>query len=126
MSSARPARLPPPPLPLGAALPPVTEVLCPGITSQVAMAEGALTEATALANGAIAAARRLGLDRQYLAFSAFRTAALLALERRDLATAADLPSTSSGCWGVAVPSSTTWPNWTGPGYGRRVATLTRP
>ncbi len=83
--------------------PPVTEVLCPGITSQVAMAEGALTEATALANGAIAAARRLGLDRQYLAFSAFRTAALLALERRDLATAADLAEHVLGMLGGGRP-----------------------
>ena len=57
----------------------------------------------ALANGAIAAARRLGLDRQYLAFSAFRTAALLALERRDLATAADLTEHVLGMLGGGRP-----------------------
>ena len=83
--------------------PPVTEVLCPGITSQVALAEGALTEAATLANGAIAAARRLGLDRQYLAFSAFRTAALLALERCDLVTAADLTEHVLGMLGGGRP-----------------------
>ena len=70
--------------------PPVTEVLCPGVTSQVALAEGALAEAATLANAAQAAARRLGLDRHYMAFSALRTAALLALERGDLAGAAGL------------------------------------
>ena len=48
--------------------PPVTEVLCPGITSQVALAEGALAEAATLAHDALAAARRLGLDRHYIAF----------------------------------------------------------
>jgi LuxR family transcriptional regulator, maltose regulon positive regulatory protein len=82
---------------------PVTEVLCPGITSQVAMSEGELTEAATLANGAVAAARRLGLDRQYLAFSAFRTAALLALERRDLVTATNLTEHVLGMLGGGRP-----------------------
>ena len=68
--------------------PPVTEVLCPGITSQVALAEGALTEAGTLANAALASSRQLGLQPDNFAFCALRTAALLALERRDLATAA--------------------------------------
>jgi LuxR family transcriptional regulator, maltose regulon positive regulatory protein len=83
--------------------PPVTEVLCPGITSQVALAEGALTEAATLALGAIAAARRLGVDRQYLAFCALRTTALLALERRDLATAAGLTEDILGMLGGGRP-----------------------
>ncbi len=38
--------------------PPVTDVLCPGITSQVALAEGALAEAATLAHDAIAAPAR--------------------------------------------------------------------
>ena len=38
--------------------PPVTKVLCPGITSQVALAEGALTEAGTLANAALASSRQ--------------------------------------------------------------------
>ena len=67
--------------------PPVTEVLCPGVISQVALAEGALDEAATLADGAIASARRLGLDPNYFAFCAFRTASLISLERRDLGTA---------------------------------------
>ena len=82
--------------------PPVTDVLCPGITSQVALAEGALAEAATLAHDAIAAPS-LGLDRQYLAFGALRTAALLAFERRELATAARLTEDILGMLGGGRP-----------------------
>ncbi len=70
--------------------PPVAEVLCPGVMSQVAWAEGALEEAGDLAGRSLATAGRLGFDRHYFAFSATRTSALLALERRDLSAASDL------------------------------------
>jgi LuxR family transcriptional regulator, maltose regulon positive regulatory protein len=68
---------------------PLTEVLCPGVISQAAYLEGALEEAGSLAAGALAAARRLRFDRHYFNFHALRTTALLALERRDLAAAAE-------------------------------------
>jgi LuxR family maltose regulon positive regulatory protein len=68
---------------------PLTEVLCPGVISQAAFIEGALEEAGALAAGTLAAARRLHFDRHYFAFHALRTTALLALERYDLAAAAE-------------------------------------
>jgi LuxR family maltose regulon positive regulatory protein len=70
--------------------PPVTEVLCRGVKSQVALAEGGLVEARALADEALDSARRLGFEGHYFAFSALRTAALLALEHHDLIAAADL------------------------------------
>ena len=47
--------------------------------------------------------RRLGLDRQYLAFGALRTAALLAFERRELATAARLTEDILGMLGGGRP-----------------------
>ena len=62
----------------------VTEVLCPGVISQVALAEGALNEAARWPTRAIASARRLGFEPDYFASCALRTAALLALERHDL------------------------------------------
>jgi LuxR family maltose regulon positive regulatory protein len=68
---------------------PLTEVLCPGVISQAAFIEGALEEAGALAASTLAAARRLHFDRHYFAFHALRTTALLALERHDLAAAAE-------------------------------------
>jgi LuxR family maltose regulon positive regulatory protein len=68
---------------------PLTEVLCPGVISQAAFIEGALEEAGALAASTLAAARRLHFDRHYFAFHALRTTALLALERLDLAAAAE-------------------------------------
>ena len=68
---------------------PLTEVLCPGVISQAAFLEGALEEAGALAAGTLTAARRLHFDRHYFAFHALRTTALLALERYDLAAAAE-------------------------------------
>ncbi len=83
--------------------PPVTEVLCPGVISQVALAEGALNEAATLADGAIASARRLGLDPNYFAFCAFRTASLISLERRDLGTATDLNEHVLGMLGGGRP-----------------------
>ena len=68
--------------------PPVTDVLCPGINSQIAFGEGALTQADAFAAAALDSSRRLGFDRHYFAFPALRTSALLALERRNLDGAA--------------------------------------
>ena len=83
--------------------PAVTEVLCPGVISQVALAEGALSEASTLANGAIASAGRLGLEPNYFAFCALRTASLLALERRDLTAATDLNERVLGMLGGGRP-----------------------
>ena len=83
--------------------PAVTEVLCPGVISQVALAEGALSEAATLADGAIASARRLGLEPNYFAFCALRTASLLSLERRDLGTATDLNERILGMLGGGRP-----------------------
>jgi LuxR family transcriptional regulator, maltose regulon positive regulatory protein len=68
---------------------PLTEVLCPGVISQARLLEGALDEAGVLADSALAAARRLHFDRHYFNFHALRTTALLALERGDLAAAAE-------------------------------------
>jgi LuxR family maltose regulon positive regulatory protein len=68
---------------------PLTEVLCPGVISQAAFIEGVLEEAGALAASTLTAARRLHFDRHYFAFHALRTTALLALERHDLAAAAE-------------------------------------
>ena len=65
----------------------VAQVLCPGVISQVALAEGALQEAEALSQRSLASARRLAIDRQFLPTWAMRTAALLALERHDLEAA---------------------------------------
>ena len=70
--------------------PPVSEVLCPGVMSQVALFEGALSEASALAEGALTCARRLAVDRHYFAAAAQRTVGLLAIERGDLETAAEV------------------------------------
>jgi LuxR family maltose regulon positive regulatory protein len=67
----------------------LTEILCPGVISQAAFIEGALEEAGALAASTLTAARRLYFDRHYFNFHALRTTALLALERRDLAGAAE-------------------------------------
>ncbi len=68
---------------------PLTEILCPGVISQAAFIEGALEEAGALAASTLTAARRLHFDRHYFNFHALRTTALLALERGDLAAAAE-------------------------------------
>jgi len=68
---------------------PLTEVLCSGVISQAAFIEGALEEAGALADSTLTAARRLHFDRHYFVFHALRTSALLALERGDLAAAAE-------------------------------------
>jgi len=69
---------------------PLSEILCPGVISQAAFIEGALEEAGALAASTLTAARRNRFDRHYFAFHALRTTALLALERHDLAAAAEL------------------------------------
>ncbi|HUJ65041.1 MAG TPA: LuxR C-terminal-related transcriptional regulator, partial [Acidimicrobiales bacterium] len=76
--------------------PAAAEVLCPAVMSQALYAEGRLEEAAGLASGALASARRLGFDRHYFAFTATRTTALLAWERRDLMAAADLTEFSLG------------------------------
>jgi LuxR family maltose regulon positive regulatory protein len=68
--------------------PPAREVLCPGVLSQVALAEGELAESDLLATGALESARQFGFERHYFAFTALRTSALLALERRELGQAA--------------------------------------
>jgi len=68
---------------------PLSEVFCPGLVSQAAFLDGALQEAGALAASALAAARRLHFDRHYFVLYALRTVALLALERHDLAAAAE-------------------------------------
>jgi LuxR family maltose regulon positive regulatory protein len=68
---------------------PLTEVLCSGVISQAAFMEGALEEAGTLAASTLTAARRLHFDRHYFAFHPLRTTALLALERHDLAAAAE-------------------------------------
>ena len=70
--------------------PPVTDVLCPGINSQIAFGEGGLSQADVFAQSALESSRRLGFDRHYFAFPALRTAAQLGLERRHLHTAAAL------------------------------------
>ena len=74
--------------------PAVRDVLCPAVTSQVAYGEGHLEEAGALSFRALASARQLGFNRHYFAFTAARTGALLALERRDLTAAAELTEES--------------------------------
>lgn len=73
--------------PLGT--PPLRDVLCPAVISQAVLADGALHEADALARRAVSAAGRLGFEHHYFVFPALRTTALLALERRDLATATE-------------------------------------
>ena len=82
---------------------PLTEVLCPGVISQAAFLEGALEEAGALAANTLTAARRLHFDRHYFNFHALRTTALLALERRDLAAAAELVEHALAMVGSARP-----------------------
>ena len=82
---------------------PLTEVLCPGVISQAAFIEGDLEEAGTLAAATIAAARRLGFDRHFFNFHALRTTALLALERRDLAAAAEPVERALAMVGSARP-----------------------
>ena len=83
---------------------PLTEVLCPGVISQAAFIEGALEEAGALAAGTLAAARRLDFDRHFFNFHALRTTALLALERGDLAAAAEPVERALAIVGGARPA----------------------
>jgi LuxR family transcriptional regulator, maltose regulon positive regulatory protein len=83
---------------------PLTEILCSGVISQVAFLEGNLEEAGVLAAATLAAARRLNFDRHYFAFHALRTAALLALERGDLAAAAEPVERALGMVGGARPA----------------------
>ena len=83
---------------------PLTEVLCPGVISQAAFLEGDLAEADALAADTFTAARRLHFDRHYFNFHALRTTALLALERGDLAAAAEPVESALAMAGGARPS----------------------
>jgi LuxR family maltose regulon positive regulatory protein len=71
-------------------LPAARDVFCAGIRSQVAESRGALSEADMWASRALDAAERLGFSSHSDAVPARRTKALLALERRDLAEAAEL------------------------------------
>jgi LuxR family maltose regulon positive regulatory protein len=71
-------------------IPSIAEVLCPGALSEISWAEGELAVAETMADAALKAADQLGFDRHYFAFHALRTAALLALERRDLGVASAL------------------------------------
>ena len=82
---------------------PLAEVLCAGVISQAAFIEGDLEEAGTLAAATIAAARRLGFDRHFFNFHALRTTALLALERRDLAAAAEPVERALALVGSARP-----------------------
>ncbi len=84
--------------------PTTTDVLCPAVLSQAALIEGTLAEADALASRALSSAQRLRVDRHYLAFSALRTTALLALERRDLATAGNVTEQVLGMLGGGRPT----------------------
>ena len=70
--------------------PPVTDVLCPGLNSQIAFGEGALTQAEVFAAAALELSRRLGFDHHNFTFPALRITAQLALERRHLDAAASL------------------------------------
>ena len=83
---------------------PLTEVLCPGVISQAAFIEGDLHEAGTLAESTLAAADRLHFDRHYFSFHAIRTTALLALERRDLAAAAEPVERALAIVGGARPA----------------------
>jgi LuxR family transcriptional regulator, maltose regulon positive regulatory protein len=77
-----------------------TEVLLPSVLSQAALWEGQLGEAGTLAAQALASAARLGFDRHFYTFFAIRTAALLAHERRDLASATRLSERALDLVGV--------------------------
>ena len=83
---------------------PLTEVLCAGVISQAAFIEGDLEEAGTLAAATTAAARRLGFDGHYFNFHALRTTALLALERCDLAAAAEPVERALAMVGSARPA----------------------
>ncbi|HXW80734.1 MAG TPA: LuxR C-terminal-related transcriptional regulator [Acidimicrobiales bacterium] len=83
---------------------PLTQVLCPGVISQVALAEGELEEAEALSQGSLASARRLGIDGEFLPTWARRTTALLALERHDLEAADRLTEQILGRLGSGRPN----------------------
>jgi ATP/maltotriose-dependent transcriptional regulator MalT len=82
---------------------PVVKVLCPGLLSQMALAEGALDNSGALAADALEAAERLGFQSHYFAFASMRTAALIALERRDLDTASEYTERALGMLGTGRP-----------------------
>ncbi len=88
---------------------PLTEVLCAGVISQAAFIED-LQEAGTLVESTLAAADRLHFDRHYFNFHAIRTTALLALERRDLAAAAEPVERALAIVGGAGLPSITWPS----------------
>jgi LuxR family transcriptional regulator, maltose regulon positive regulatory protein len=70
--------------------PPARAMFYPGVRSQVAWAQGALSEADTWASRALEPAERMGFERHPIAFLALRTKVLLALEWRDLTRAAEL------------------------------------
>jgi LuxR family maltose regulon positive regulatory protein len=78
----------------------LTEILCPGVTSQAALLEGELDEAATLAAQALDAARRFHFDRHFFVFHALRTTSQLALERRDLPAALE-----SAEWALSIVNS---------------------
>jgi LuxR family maltose regulon positive regulatory protein len=74
------------------------------VISQAAFIEGDLQEAGTLAESTLAAADRLHFDRHYFNFHAIRTTALLALERHDLAAAAEPVERALAMVGGARPA----------------------
>lgn len=81
----------------------VTDVMCRGVLSQVALAEGGLDEAEYLAAGALESSRTMGFNRHTFSFLALRTTALTALERRDIAVAGELVERGLGIADGTVP-----------------------
>ena len=105
----------------------VAQVLCPGVISQVALAEGALQEAEALSQRSLA--RQPGAWASTVNFyppglcGQPRCLLSSATTSRPLSASPNKSSTASV---VAAPTRLTWPNWTGPGPGRPAATSTQP
>ena len=77
---------------------------CPGVISDAARAQGALHEAEALSDQALTAGAGLGFGRHNFAISGLRTVALLALERHDLAAAAEVNERILGMLGGGRPA----------------------
>ena len=84
--------------------PAVSQMRCPGVISDAARAQGALHEAEALSDQALTAGAGLGFGRHNFAISGLRTVALLALERHDLAAAAEVNERILGMLGGGRPA----------------------
>ncbi len=106
--------------------PPLVQVLCPGVISQVALAEGELQEAEVLSQRALASARSLAVDREFFPTWAMRTAALLALERHDLETAERLTERILDRVAGGRPNQSYLAQLDRAGSGRPTATSTPP